>query len=106
LSLRPEADTGDHLHPNETGHRLMAEAVDLNFFANRDSLIIDDRAIMRFYEPECATVGENWDVLSDAQASNGKCVTVKSGIESLYQAPSGAEGYITIPFSIDTTANY
>src|SRR5690606_6488322 len=30
--LRPEADTGDHLHPNETGHRLMAEAVDLSLF--------------------------------------------------------------------------
>lgn len=38
LSLRPEADTGDHLHPNETGHRLMAEAVDLNLFVGRDSL--------------------------------------------------------------------
>lgn len=25
----PAADTGDHLHPNETGHRMMAEAVDL-----------------------------------------------------------------------------
>lgn len=31
--LRPEADTGDHLHPNETGHRLMAEAIDLALFA-------------------------------------------------------------------------
>ncbi len=32
LCLLPAADTGDHLHPNETGHRLMAEAVDLNLF--------------------------------------------------------------------------
>jgi len=31
--LLPDADTGDHLHPNETGHRMMAEAVDLTFFA-------------------------------------------------------------------------
>lgn len=30
--LRPEADTGDHLHPNETGHRMLAEAVDLALF--------------------------------------------------------------------------
>ena len=30
--LLPEADTGDHLHPNETGHRMIAEAVDLNLF--------------------------------------------------------------------------
>jgi lysophospholipase L1-like esterase len=27
------ADTGDHLHPNEVGHRLIAEAVDLALFA-------------------------------------------------------------------------
>ena len=32
LHLLPEADTGDHLHPNETGHLMMAEVVDLNLF--------------------------------------------------------------------------
>lgn len=32
LKLLPSADTGDHLHPNETGHRMMAEAVDLTLF--------------------------------------------------------------------------
>jgi len=30
--LLSEADTGDHLHPNETGHRMIAEAVDLSLF--------------------------------------------------------------------------
>jgi lysophospholipase L1-like esterase len=32
LRLLPAADTGDHLHPNETGHRMMAEAVDRTLF--------------------------------------------------------------------------
>jgi len=32
LSLLPADDTGDHLHPNETGHHMMAEAVDLKLF--------------------------------------------------------------------------
>jgi lysophospholipase L1-like esterase len=32
LRLLPAADTGDHLHPNETGHRMMAAAVDLTLF--------------------------------------------------------------------------
>jgi lysophospholipase L1-like esterase len=32
LHLLPEADSGDHLHPSETGHRMMAEAVDLTLF--------------------------------------------------------------------------
>jgi lysophospholipase L1-like esterase len=32
LRLLPSADSGDHLHPSETGHRMMAEAVDLSLF--------------------------------------------------------------------------
>lgn len=31
--MLPAADTGDHLHPNETGHRLMGETVDLQLFS-------------------------------------------------------------------------
>jgi len=30
--LRPEADTGDHLHPNALGYRLMGEAIPLTLF--------------------------------------------------------------------------
>ena len=32
LQLLPDADSGDHLHPSEKGHRMMAEAVDLTLF--------------------------------------------------------------------------
>jgi len=32
LKLLPAADSGDHLHPNETGHRMIAEAVNLTLF--------------------------------------------------------------------------
>lgn len=32
LQLLPGGDTGDHLHPNETGHRIMGEAVGLKLF--------------------------------------------------------------------------
>jgi lysophospholipase L1-like esterase len=30
--LRGDADSGDHLHPNENGYRLMADAIDLTLF--------------------------------------------------------------------------
>jgi lysophospholipase L1-like esterase len=31
--LLPDADTGDHLHPNEHGYQLIADAIDLRLFA-------------------------------------------------------------------------
>ncbi|SMO39806.1 Lysophospholipase L1 [Gracilimonas mengyeensis] len=34
--LLPKGDTGDHLHPNETGHRLIAEAIDLSLFLEEE----------------------------------------------------------------------
>lgn len=58
LSLRPEADTGDHLHPNETGHRMMAETVDLNLFVGRDSLatgVLNSKEV-----PEAYALGQNY----------------------------------------------
>jgi lysophospholipase L1-like esterase len=33
--LLPSAETGDHLHPNEEGYRLMANAIDLTLFMTR-----------------------------------------------------------------------
>jgi lysophospholipase L1-like esterase len=30
--LRPEYDTGDHLHPNDAGEKAMSEAIDLSMF--------------------------------------------------------------------------
>jgi len=33
--LLPAYDSGDHLHPSETGHRMIAEAVDLTLFENK-----------------------------------------------------------------------
>ena len=32
LHLLPMADSGDHLHPNERGYKMMADAIDLNLF--------------------------------------------------------------------------
>lgn len=106
LSLRPEADTGDRLHPNETGHRMMADAVDLSLFMSSDSLVFIDKSQTIYFEPECATVGESWNIIADSQASNGKYVTVKSGVQSLTEPPSGSEANIIIPFFVDSTETY
>jgi len=71
LRLLPEADDGDRLHPSEVGHRLMAEAVDLELFVGREPLEYTDESVTLYYEPECATVGERWEIVRDDQASHG-----------------------------------
>ena len=106
LSMLPEAHDGDWLHPSELGHRMMAEAVDLNLFVGRDSLDYTDNSQTIYFEPECATVGDQWDILTDAQASNGKYVSVKPGVQSLNEAPTDSASAIFIPFSLDSAGSY
>ena len=59
-----------------------------------------------YFEPECATVGTNWNILTDAQASNGRYITVRPDIESVPAAPIGSQNLITIPFSLTTNGNF
>jgi lysophospholipase L1-like esterase len=35
--LRPEFDSGDHIHPNDAGNRAMADAIDLKLFRGRSA---------------------------------------------------------------------
>ncbi len=42
--LLQAADTGDHLHPNENGHRMIAEAVDLNLFTEKISGVLNENS--------------------------------------------------------------
>jgi hypothetical protein len=59
-----------------------------------------------WFEAECGAVGGNWNILSDPQASNGYYVTVKPGVQSLDQAPTGDEDVILISFSVKISGNY
>jgi lysophospholipase L1-like esterase len=106
LALLPEADDGDGLHPSELGHRMMAEAVDLGLFVGRDSLDYSDESVTLFYEAECAEVGDNWNILEDDNASNGKFVTVKPGIQSLETPATDSTATIYIPFTVDSSGTY
>lgn len=57
-------------------------------------------------EPECGTVGQDWQVVESAAASNAFYVTVKPGTESLQAPPDDSEGLIVIPFSVKANDSY
>ena len=116
-AIRNPADTtslleeysNDWLHPNADGYKLLGESVDLNLFLGGDTVFPQpDTSNLKayYYEPECGTVGESWDIIDNGQCSNGKYVTVKAGTQSLEQAPAGDESNIVIPFAVDTTDKY
>jgi hypothetical protein len=51
-------------------------------------------------------VGENWNILEDDGASNGKYVTVKPGVESLEAADTDEGALISLPFTLDSTGTW
>ncbi|MEO5562181.1 MAG: T9SS type A sorting domain-containing protein [Chitinophagaceae bacterium] len=58
-------------------------------------------------EPECGTIGSNWDVFQDPTASKGAYVMAKLGLNSTASAPKDtASNQVVIPFTIDSTATY
>lgn len=72
LSLLPDADTGDHLHPNETGHRMMAEAVDLSLFVINDSMGFKDDVNTIYFGSQCGKEEVNREKVFNHKASNEK----------------------------------
>lgn len=58
------------------------------------------------YEAECGTVGPAWDIVADAQASHGKYVTAKPGVQSIATAPAGITNFIAIPFKLAAKGNF
>lgn len=106
LALLPIADDGDGLHPSQEGHRMMAEAVDLNLFVGRDTLHYINESVTLYYETECGAVGSNWNIVEDETASNGHYITVQPGIESIDAPPADSIGLTYLSVSIDTAGEY
>jgi len=60
----------------------------------------------QMFEPECATVGTNWNILTDALASNEKYVMVTPGVQSIASAPANSWDWITIPLTLTNSGTY
>lgn len=117
MAIRDPGDTAkmlaaysnDWLHPNAAGYQFLGESIDVNLFLGADTLYEQSdmsNIESHYFEPECGTVGSKWEIVNDTPVSNEKYVTVKSGIESLDEAPADSASAIYVPFTIDTTGNY
>ncbi len=104
------AAAGDKLHFSSAGYREIGtryavKMLSLLGYDDEPEDPVTQDTISIYFEPECAVNGENWEIVSDETASNGRYVTVRSGLEGL-TAPTDDENAVTIPFSIDSTGNY
>jgi lysophospholipase L1-like esterase len=98
--------SNDWLHPSIEGYNFLGESVDPDLFLGADTVFAQPAYTTDFYEPECATVGENWNIVDDETASNGKYITVHPGTQSLNSPPADSTGLIYLPFSVDTTSSF
>ena len=101
----PECDTDVTVHPYDyVDYQRWIEW----WGTGKPTLSEPNLADMEFVwlEAELGQVGSDWDVVDDAQASNGKYVTVKAGTQSLSAAPTGSQGLLTIPFTIQEAGSF
>ncbi|MBL7110861.1 MAG: T9SS type A sorting domain-containing protein [Bacteroidales bacterium] len=57
-------------------------------------------------EAECGTVGSNWNILSDNNASNEEFVIIQSGNNSVDNASESEDDHIILIFNITEAGNY
>lgn len=98
----------DGLHPDAAGYKTMGESIDLNLFTGLDTVFQQVTGIESFwFEAErFPTVGNKFNIVSDAAASNGKYITVQAGVQSLSAAPTDSAGLITTPFTVTKDSTY
>lgn len=59
-----------------------------------------------YFEPECADIGENWNIVEDEDASGQHYVTVRPDIESVGAAPTSSADHIIINFTAEKDTTY
>lgn len=97
----------DGLHPDAAGYKKMGESIDLTLFIDNDTTFQQGNLDYLWFEVErFVQNGSDFKIISDTTASNGKYVTVQSGIQSLSNPPTRTENLITILFTVTKDTIY
>lgn len=96
ISSKGCTDAADNLHFNSEGYREIGRR-----YADKMLPLLGYDPIA-FYEAECASIGESWEIKADAtKASNGKYISVKAGLNSMEAAPTESAGSVAFSFTVD-----
>lgn len=107
-------DATDNLHFNSAGYRELGKRYGIKMLSIMGIEVTDPEEPEEpkgpegtetfYFETECTNPGSNWNIVADANASGGKYVTVKAGVQSL-AAAAGNEDLLLFTFetSKDTT---
>jgi len=89
----------DNAHFNSEGYRILGRRYAVQMLSLMGYTT-------HYAEVECGTVGNDWYILSDKNASNTRYVTAKPGLESKNSAPTQTDAIIPMSFSIDKDTTY
>lgn len=105
-------DTSDNIHFDSAGYRELGRRYAIKMLSimgidveDPVDLPITIKYKSNFYEAECGTVGKNWDILANVDASNGSYVMAKPGFQNISFASTHPDALIDIPFVADSTEN-
>jgi len=99
-------DQADNIHFNTAGYREMGRRYAIKMLELMGIEMTEGIGTAAIYlETECATMGDNIDILEDGVASNGAYVAVKEDMASAGE-PADSADIVYIPFSVDSTGPY
>ncbi len=75
-----------------------SDTINITVYSNNSSEI--------WLEAECTQVGSNWNNLSNSNASNGKYLTVKPGVEAKSNPSTDMNDYLVYNFYVPESGNY
>ena len=103
-------DQEDNLHFDSEGYRKLGSRYALKMLSiygyDVEDVLMPTNSQTLYFEPECAAIGGNWNIVSDTSASNGIFVTPKDTLKSTNEPPAGAENFIQFPFNVEVSTYF
>lgn len=98
--MNPEIEIGTGVH------HIVLTITDSDGALDTDSVIVTvnlpagETEEHLWFEAECATVGDHWNILTSGEASNGIYLEIQPGNNSTSSAPEDSSDHVSLPFTV------